>query len=73
MSDPSPEAAKAISLMPVLILPSNLEDTNEDGNITKMTSIKFQIGEQKYSYLGYSISSNLGTQQAIAIHMGFLL
>ena len=30
--DPFPEAAKAISLIPVPVLPSDLEDLGKDGN-----------------------------------------
>jgi hypothetical protein len=41
MADPSPEVAKAISLMPVPVLSGDLEDNGENRNASKMTSIKF--------------------------------
>lgn len=62
----SPEAAKALALMPV---PVTEEDTNPD-KAYELQPFKYTKGDDKYTFQAYSINGSKGTVEAIphAIH-----
>ena len=68
----SPEAAKAIALMPVPLMNVDWDEEIEE---TAMVPIKFTYNNTKYQYLAYYISGKKGSREAIphAMHCEQLL